>query len=544
MNGTGLDLPVLVICLAFVLLHAQELCTPTHVVGLFIISNINMLNVATLSPGSQEGFLLDDVYLFKDGVEEFTHPPGMPQKTWKTAVKKFLSAGIERPVYEFPLQMFGTWFIDLPLSDVMTFNDSPNCGEVWQYKVILLFPQIVPTKKRDREMFDWAVEAATAFYISSFSVHDDDAGCINLAVLAEPTIMVVGRPVVKREDAFKKSVVGCEDAVVISCITFRNGTGDECGSSLVLWLLVAPDDLVSHETLPVALKPSYISSWRRQGFGRLMLIMLIKRSTFALLCHQNRSFCQERVRGVDIYLQVGDQLKDDAMAFYLACGFVRINDEDTTGLELLPQTINSSLVGEMVSNYAWIQPESDEHIIFPLMRLRSGSLLNSAIRSRSDKEIYLLIEGSEGTSSFVWCQYPPPLLCPLNAVPSALLVKEDLEAAYAGLDLLNTLVPPPMGNLPRRNHIRGGGRIASLERLFHSKKGGTAWVKDDQLQTMIALLLKDGRYDASVAVISLTDAQMIKACVEVLQSHVSAKKHRNNLMEAKSKELSKKGCRG
>jgi hypothetical protein len=69
-NGTGLDLPVLIICLAFVLLHAQELCTPTHVVGLFIISNINMLNVATLSPGSQEGFLLNDVYLFKDGVEE------------------------------------------------------------------------------------------------------------------------------------------------------------------------------------------------------------------------------------------------------------------------------------------------------------------------------------------------------------------------------------------------------------------------------------------------------------------------------------------
>ena len=123
------------------------------------------------------------------------------------------------------------------------------------------------------------------------------------------------------------------------------------------------------------------------------------------------------------------------------------------------------------------------------------------------------------------------------------MLKEDLEAAYAGLDVLSTLVPPPMGNLPWRNHIRGGGDIDSRDRLVHSKSGGTTWMNSGQLQMMTALLLKDGRYDASVAVISCTDIQMIEGCFEILQRHLSAKKYRNDLMEAKRQEL-QKGCRG
>lgn len=54
---------------------------------------------------------------------------------------------------------------------------------------------------------------------------------------------------------------------------------------------------------------------------------------------------------------------------------------NTTGLEYLPQTMKSSSVGQKDSNYAWIEPDSEEHVIFPLMRLRSGSLLNSARKS-------------------------------------------------------------------------------------------------------------------------------------------------------------------
>ena len=111
------------------------------------------------------------------------------------------------------------------------------------------------------------------------------------------------------------------------------------------------------------------------------------------------------------------------------------------------------------------------------------------------------------------------LLAPMR-LPEPCCWKEDLEAAYAGLDVLSTLVPPPMGNLPWRNHIRGGGDIDSRDRLVHSKSGGTTWMNSGQLQMMTALLLKDGRYDASVAVISCTDIQMIEGCFEILVARI------------------------
>jgi hypothetical protein len=65
--------------------------------------------------------------------------------------------------------------------------------------------------------------------------------------------MVVGRPVGKIEDHAKKSKIGCADPVVISCISYQNGIGDETGLPLVLWLLIAESK---------AQKPSFIASWR------------------------------------------------------------------------------------------------------------------------------------------------------------------------------------------------------------------------------------------------------------------------------------------
>jgi hypothetical protein len=139
--------------------------------------------------------------------------------------------------------------------------------------------------------------------------------------------MDIRHPVGKGEGHAKKSIIGCADSVVISCITYKNGIGDETGLLLVLWLLIAESK---------AQKPSIITSWRRQGFGQLMLIMLIKQSTSLLLSHNGLSHCQDRLPGVDIYLQCPHK---DPMVFYCACGFLQMNLQDTTGIELLPKTI-------------------------------------------------------------------------------------------------------------------------------------------------------------------------------------------------------------
>ena len=185
--------------------------------------------------------------------------------------------------------------------------------------------------------------------------------------------MIVGRPLGEGEDPFKTIIMQCPDSVVISCITFQNGIEEDTGSSLVLWLLVAESE---------SPKPSFITSWRRQGFGRLMLIMLIKMSTSSLLSHCELSHCTTRLLGVDVYLQCPHK---EPMAFYHACGFLQVNLQDTTGIEYLPKTISNTLLDDTAGGFAWIVPESEDHCIIPLMRLRSSSFLKSAVENVQSK---------------------------------------------------------------------------------------------------------------------------------------------------------------
>ncbi len=73
------------------------------------------------------------------------------------------------------------------------------------------------------------------------------------------------------------------------------------------------------------------------------------------------------------------------MAFYFACGFLQINLQDTTGIELLPKTIAETLYDKNAERLAGIVPQSEEHCIIPLMQLYSGSLLNTPKEVVQDK---------------------------------------------------------------------------------------------------------------------------------------------------------------
>jgi len=519
---------------------------------------------------------MDKAYLFRDGMDEFTPPPGTKvNKQFRSQVRVFLSSPA-RAVSEFPLHMFSSWFQDLPLSKIMNQNEREDSNEIWQYKVVTLYPARVQTNKAEATRFKWATEAARQFYSTSFNSTEADLSSIDRAVNSDPSIMIVGRPLLKGEDPFKKSVVGCQDSVVIACITFRSGIGDEVGASLVLWLLIAESE---------SRKPSGLTSWRRQGFGRLMLVMLIKHSTFLLLSHRELSQCQESLHGVDIYLQCPH---DEPKEFYQACGFRQINLQDTTGIEFLPKTIADTLMDETTGGFAWIVPESEEHCIIPLMKLSSGSLLNSApnsaavevVESNSDvisatndgspravveseeSKINIVAKSSGGSPSlvssdvleivqsnnetvsarndgsntrktFAWCQYPSSTIDLQDDVASgALLTNADLEEAFTGLDYLNNLLPPPFGDLVLPDQLRGCGEVGSQERLDHSKSGGKTWMATRELQMMTSLLMRDGRYHTSVAILSFDDMQVIQGCFGRLQRHLSAKKYENDLMAA------------
>jgi hypothetical protein len=137
--------------------------------------------------------------------------------------------------------MFGKRYQDLPLSEVMGHNESEHCDEQWQYNVILLHPKIIQKSKQEGRNIDWAISLANYSYVEECNDTFKDMRCIDMALLFDPTKMIVGRPLSANDvPGFSKTISWTKDVVVILAITFCNGTGNECGSSYVVWLLVAP----------------------------------------------------------------------------------------------------------------------------------------------------------------------------------------------------------------------------------------------------------------------------------------------------------------
>ncbi len=227
---------------------------------------------------------------------------------------------------------------------------------------------------------------------------------------------------------------------------------------------------------------------------------------------------------MDIYLQCPHK---DPMAFYCACGFLQINLQDTTGIELQPKTIVDTLYDKNADGLAWIVQESEEHCIIPLMQLCSGLLLNtpnevvqtnnkdvqhaannggSGSLLNSAKEVVEIKNdldnannGGGSSNVFLWCQYAPSISDVNDSPVSALLTNVDMEEVYTGLDLLNNFLPSPLGFLVSPEKMQCSGQLVSHGRLNHSKSGSKTWMATGELQIMTALLMKDGRYEESVA---------------------------------------------
>ncbi len=168
----------------------------------------------------------------------------------------------------------------------------------------------------------------------------------------------------------------------------------------------------------------------------------------------------------------------------------------------------------------------------------SGSLLNSAKEVVDiQNDLDNASNGGGSSNVFLWCQYPPSISDVDNAHVSELLTNVNMEEAYAGLDLLNNLLPPPLGLLVSPEKMQCSGEMVSHARHDHSKSGSKTWMATSELQMMTALLMKDGRYEESVAVLLFTDMQLIQGCFELLQKHLSTKTYKKGLNDAKEAEF-------
>jgi hypothetical protein len=151
-----------------------------------------MSHVPSPSPPSWKAVTMDEVCLFKDGPNKFTPQPGRkPNRQYRIQVQKFLSSP-SCAVSEFPLQMFSTWFQDFWLLKLLTHNEREDCDEIWEYKVVLMYPTNVQTNKAEVTRCKLATEAAREFYCTLFNSTEGDLRSIHHAVQSDPTIMVIG----------------------------------------------------------------------------------------------------------------------------------------------------------------------------------------------------------------------------------------------------------------------------------------------------------------------------------------------------------------
>ncbi|KAI2510073.1 hypothetical protein MHU86_4367 [Fragilaria crotonensis] len=158
-----------------------------------------MAEVPSLSPVSRQqgGVPMDKAYLFRDGMDEFTPPPGTKvNKQFRSQVRVF---------YHHPPCCFrvSTTHVQLLVSRPPVVQDydserREDSNEIWQFKVVTLYPTRVQTNKAEATRFKWATEAARQFYSTSFNSTEADLSSIDRAVNSDPSIMIVGRPLGKK----------------------------------------------------------------------------------------------------------------------------------------------------------------------------------------------------------------------------------------------------------------------------------------------------------------------------------------------------------
>ena len=145
------------------------------------------------------------------------------------------------PILEFSLSMFGKWYQDLTIAKVMSHNESEHCEEQWQYNVILWYP------KRKGEKLSGQSALPMLFMLRSSMAH------LRICTVSIWHCFLIPKewlhPLCSNEfPGFSKTISQTKDVV-----PFYNGTGNECCSSYVVCLLLAPFS---------ASKPLQITSWR------------------------------------------------------------------------------------------------------------------------------------------------------------------------------------------------------------------------------------------------------------------------------------------
>jgi hypothetical protein len=432
---------------------------------------------------------------------------------------------------ELSITSFSSWYESLRFSDAINKGISEDDLYQWRFKVIFISASSYHSqdKKPHTPKYLWALKMATDFYKSIFNRNDADAESIDYALKHSPTIMIVAALCKNKTPVNFHTIKGGNNRStvrVVACMTYDTGIPDVSEEPnpenlqpiVILWLAVS-DDTANAPT-------AFGKTWRRQGFAIFLIIHAIK-SMCVLHTRGTRAGHFKYPRPVHIYLQC---TQSAAYHFYLSCGFVQLNRGRDDGKSLLPPSLLKLV--EKHSSY-WIPyciptgDESDDHQSVQelppckLMHLQPGHLCHPNLSSDNTKTPSTIIPEtstdapSKTTSErlsykeFTWSFYPLPINQGWNDIQSR-LTGEAMDNCFLRMHCLEALIPCGMnrGLLPAAS-LRLKGRMFASRRLLHNKHQNKFWFQGDELELMLALILRDGRYDDYVATIPIIYAQSL-----------------------------------
>ena len=430
--------------------------------------------------------------------------PGFPSKE-----SLYRNSDPPKCFLEIPLQHFQSWCKDLRLSSLLKIADSGPTR--WAFALWFLFPchSVLDSIKSDKiqiKNLSFAKRLVHQFYDSIFDMHVEDKKAREHDINKDLTVMMVAHVRGANEAKCRYIVNVNEKQIhVLSAITFRHTPHsvtqpDPDGVNAIILWMGATDDIIT----PV--RPSELTSWKRQGLGTFMIIHVIKRC----VCIQELK--PDKEAPVSVFLQA---TMPDAIHFYHSLGFIVMTDDPTDdGLHLLPKNLNLAILQDLEFTWIAYDPEQPHLPALLLLALPAGkfpTLPPLAMQSSISRKGNLRPASiPRSDASVYWVEYPP-----LNGI---MYNESDFDTAMKDLHVLSEFLPkqdfPPVHLLPRAS-MKIHGCLKTVQREEHLKSSKT-WFASSEMDLMLSILLRDGRYDSSVSVISLSTSCLIS---EAMKAH-------------------------
>ena len=471
-----------------------------------------------------------DAYSFS-GQPDFSKLRSDGKNSLRGVVQRFKS--IRRVgVFETPLERLKNWGTDLRMWRFLKRNEGDNSK--WLYHIVIVEPRApvfhVATMKNAETTakLEFFTSLARKFYLSAFEANADNTYKIELSLNRDSTAMLLAAKVGNKELP-KSTLYLRKNIVVVSAASYRcvcpeaadedakssgsstrasgsktlSSRNVDAGSNVMLtWLAV------SDKTSPM---PAIAASWRRQGIGQFMFILIIKQCA----AFGNRG-------NIEIFLQCHEP---GAFRFYCMLGFQRLNSNHDDGFTLLPKNLQDVLFAvppkkkkgshrQSTFSFWGDDPEQVGQSVTKLMHLGHQQLRavseiddDAPLVSSATNEKLVLDEDVHIPLTEMWCEYPPPRFGTggIRLSYSISLI----EKLVKNLPLIQELLPPTYANPVPATSLPVKGHMSILRRIIHSHSEGTTWMSSSEMDLMVATLMLDGRYEDSAFVVSFSICESI-----------------------------------